>query len=332
MGRALWFPGAMQDTHAFAANPIAQLYASFADESAPTSPTWARLSRWIAETPEVQQRLDALPGRKRQPNLFLGAVKYLDGPTQPGGGFASWLEERWDEVERVILKRATQTNEPGRCSVFAPILASLPQPVALLELGASAGLCLLPERYRYELDGVTADGAEATDASPVLASTHRGSPPASPADLRVAFREGIDANPLDASDADDARWLRALVWPGEERREERLAAALAVAAQDPPRVRGGMLPDDLGDLLAGVPDGATPVVLHSAVLAYLGADDRREVIAQIRRSGAHWLSFEGTRVIEEVRGRVEDGPHFVAALDGEAVAKASPHGAWVEWL
>ena len=95
---------------------------------------------------------------------------------------------------------------------------------------------------------------------------------------------------------------------------------------------GGMLPDDLGDLLAGVPDGATPVVLHSAVLAYLGADDRREVIAQIRRSGAHWLSFEGTRVIEEVRGRVEDGPHFVAALDGEAVAKASPHGAWVEWL
>lgn len=65
----------MQDTHAFAANPIAQLYASFADESAPTSPTWARLSRWIAETQEVQQRLDALPGRKRQPNLFLGAVK-----------------------------------------------------------------------------------------------------------------------------------------------------------------------------------------------------------------------------------------------------------------
>ena len=173
----------MKGAHAYASMPIDELYRWFAGEADPTSPTWGDLCRWVADTPELLARLDALPGTKRQPNLFLGAIRYLDGPLVGGPGFLAWVEQNWDAVERLILSRSTQTNEPGRCAVLAPVLASLPQPVVLGELGASAGLCLLPDRYPW------------LDATGLV----------------VAHRAGLDAHPLDASDPDDARWLRALV-------------------------------------------------------------------------------------------------------------------------
>ena len=101
----------------------------------------------------------------------------------------------------------------------------------------------------------------------------------------------------------------------------------------------GVLPDDLGWFLAETvrraeAAGATPVVFHSATLAYLARADRDAVVAEIRASGVRWVSFEGPTVVTELRGRVPDDgrPHFVLALDGEPVARCSPHGAWVDWL
>lgn len=300
----------MKGAHAYATMPLDELYRWFAGEADPTSPTWGALCRWVADTPALCARLDALPGLKRQPNLFLGAIKYLDGPLVGGPAFLAWVDAHWAAIERLILTRFTQTNEPGRLAVLTPVFASLPQPVALLELGASAGLCLLPDRYPW-LD----------------------------ADLEIAHRAGLDANPLDASSPEDARWLQALVWPGEDEREARLAAALAIAAVDPPPVRRGTLPDDLpafldAELATAATLGATPVVFHSATLAYLPRTDRDAVVATIKRSGARWVSFEGPTVVTELRGRVPDDgrPFFVLALDGEPVARCSPHGGWVDWL
>ena len=301
----------MKGAHAYATMPIDGLYRWFAGEAAPTSPTWAALCRWVADTPALLARLDALPGLKRQPNLFLGAIKYLDGPLVGGPELLAWVDARWVSVESLVLTRFTQTNEPGRLGVLAPLFASLPQPVALLELGASAGLCLLPDRYPW------------LDATGLV----------------VAHRAGLDAHPLDASDPDDARWLRALVWPGEEERESRLAAALAIAAIDPPPIRRGVLPADLdafldAELATVARVGATPVVFHSATLAYLDRPDRDAVVAAIRTRDVRWVSFEGPTVVTELKGRVPDDgrPFFVLALDGEPVARCSPHGGWVDWL
>lgn len=299
----------MTDAHAYAAKPLTELYTWFAGEAQPTSPTWGALCRWVAATPAVLGRLDTLPGRKRQPNLFLGALKYFDAPLEGGPALLAWLDQHWPEVERLILGRATQTNEPGRCRVLSPVLAGLPQPIALLEVGASAGLCLLTDRLAPE---------------PGLAIVHR---------------EGLDANPLDAGDPDDARWLRALVWPGEDEREARLAVALELAAQDPPPVRAGLLPEDLPAALASLRDTAgrlhaTPVVMHSATLQYLARPERDEVERIIRDAGVRWVSLEGPTVLTSLKGRVPgDGrPYFVLALDGEPVARCSPHGGWVDWL
>lgn len=329
----------MKQAHAYATMPIDALYRWFAGEADPTSPVWGALCRWIADQPALCARLDALPGSKRQPNLFLAALRYHGAPLTGGPRFTAWVEDHWDALRATILGRATQTNEPGRCAVLAPVLAGLPQPIALLEAGASAGLCLIPDRYRYrQPSGALVAGRHATPGAPVLDCAATGRPPGNPADLVIAHRSGLDARPLDAGDPDDARWLRALVWPGEHAREQRLADALEVAASDPPPVRAGRLPGDLAAFLAaGIAAadaaGATPVLVHSATLAYLPRAERDEVVRLIRAGGVRWVSFEGPTVVTSLRGTLpEDArPHFIVALDGVPVARCSPHGGWVDW-
>lgn len=347
----------MRGVHAFEARPIDDLYRWFASEAA-SSPTWQRLCLWIADHPEVNARLDALPGRKRQPNVFLGALRYLSGPTAPGPDFVAWVDAHWAELERVMVARSTQTNEPGRCAVLAPVLASLPQPITLLEVGSSAGLCLLPDRYAYRfsegdpfgLPGENPGGQQssvvrpdaAADDAPVLECRVDGTPPGDPATLVVAARRGLDVNPLDAADPDDVRWLRALVWPDEQDREERLAACLALAAADPPEIvtgdlRGAALTESLDALLAAVAPGSTPVLQHSAVLAYLPRAERDAFERAVASAGVRWVSYEGPSVLTSVKARLTDRaawestPNFVVALDGEPIGRASAHGVWVSW-
>lgn len=335
----------MKDNHFLEREPIDDLYRWFAGETAQTSPVWERLCRWIAETPQVRDRLDTLPGMARQPNRFLAAIRYLDGPTEPGADFVAWVDARWPRIEEVVLTRTTQTNEPGRCAVTAPVLASLPQPVALLELGASGGLCLLPDRYAYRLDGRPVRLGTTHPCAPELPCQVTGAPPGDPVDLGVAGRLGVDLNPLDVTDPDTRRWLRALVWPGEEDRDARLTRALEVAAADPPEVRRADLTDDPATLVGGLVEElraaypqATPVVLHSAALAYLERADRDAVCEAILASGARWLSMEGIAVVPRIADRVAalgEPPYteaFVLSLDGEPVGFAQGHGRWVHWL
>src|SRR5205814_3579346 len=87
---------------------------------------------------------------KRQPNLLLAVVRRLFGTAADYGEFRRRILDNRDAVRFLMLTRSTQTNEPGRCAALLPVLAPLPQPLALLEVGASAGLCLLPDFYGYD--------------------------------------------------------------------------------------------------------------------------------------------------------------------------------------
>lgn len=333
----------MKGSHFLEHEPIDRLYEWFADETAATSPVWERLCRWIARTPQVHRRLDSLPGQARQPNRLLATIRFLDGPTQPGDQFTAWLDDHWAEVEHVILTRTTQTNEPGRCAVVAPVLASLPQPVALLELGTSAGLCLLPDRYSYSYDGGARAPSAAGPGAPAFPCRQEGTPPGDPATLEVVARHGLDLNPLDPADPDTQRWLRALIWPGEEDREQRLAAALRIAAEDPPPLSQADLTQNPSAVITAAVDalherapGATPVIIHSAFLAYLSRDDRQAVVDAIRASGARWISFEGHRVVPGIDvaslGEIPESSTFAVALDGEPLGWAQAHGRSVCWV
>src|SRR6266567_66998 len=96
-----------------------------------------------------------------------------------------------------MLSRTTQTNEPARCAVMLPLLAQLPQPLALLEVGASAGLCLLPDRYGYDYDGYT------LGSGPPVLKTHVENDPPLPNHLpEIVWRAGLDLDPIDVTDDD----------------------------------------------------------------------------------------------------------------------------------
>ena len=324
----------MFSSHYFARTPIPELYRWFATEAAPTSTIWRDVCLWVASTPEVGALLNTLPGTKRQPNLFLAALKYSEAPiTQPGEGLQAWVQANWALVEALILARATQTNEPGRCAVLAPVIASLGLSVALIEVGPSAGACLMMDRYSYRWTGdVSVSGG--VPGAPVIESQHTGAVPALGVP-EVGWRVGIDLNPLSATDADDVRWLRSLVWPGEDARERRLADCLDVVRREPPRIVMGDALDLLPQVLAEVPAGLTPVVFHSAVLAYFDRDDRTRFVDLIADLGVHWVSLEGAKVVPGVSDRLPSivpEPAMAVSLDGEPLCWTQHHGAWVDWF
>ena len=133
---------------------VAAGYEDFAEhEATGRSPLYVELADGVAHDAELVRWLDGLPTGKRQPNLLFTAYRLVAGTPSGWEEFRAVLGERRAEVEAVMFERRTQTNEPARCAVLLPLLAALPQPLALLEVGASAGLCLLPDRYRYDYDG-----------------------------------------------------------------------------------------------------------------------------------------------------------------------------------
>jgi hypothetical protein len=233
-----------------------------------------------------------------------------------------------------MLTRRTQTNEPGRCATLLPVLARLPQPLALLEVGASAGLCLLPDRYGYDYDGRRL--MPPSPDAPVFACRADPHTPLPTRQPNIAWCRGIDLDPVDVTDETQCTWLETLVWPEQTDRLERLRGAIAVARRDPPRIVRGDLLTDLETYAEEAPPGATLVVFHSAVLAYVTDAELREAFAQtVHRLGAVWISNEVPGVFLRVRDRLSrPGPRgaFLLSVDGEPTAWTGPHGAWIEWI
>lgn len=288
----------------------------------------------IAGDPTLAERIAALPPGKRQPNLIFAAARLAGAPLGPYSQLRPWLIDHWDVVAHVALTHATQTNEAGRCAVLLPALAGIRhQPLALIEVGAAAGLCLYPDRYSYRY--LLPDGTDCVlhpDDGPSGVILDCLMDPKDDLLDRVplvTWRAGVDLNPLDVTDSDDMLWLETLIWPEHDHRRARLRAASQIIAQDLAHLRTGDLLEQLPSLLNEVPSGTTPVVFHSAVLTYLSSRDRAAFIELIRsHPEVTWISNEGESVLPEVSAQVTepiDG-RTIVAVNGTPIALAGPHG------
>jgi hypothetical protein len=350
----------MQPMTELDAETLRDYYRTFARiEATDTSPLYTAWAEGVAADDEVIARLLDLPRPKRQANLLFAAARHLGAGEGSYADLRSWLLEHWTQTRELMLARSTQTNEAGRGATLLPALSRIDGPLALIEVGASAGLCLCPDRYSYRYTITeAADSATSTlttDRDP--ARTVRLDPPSGPSPVLidceltnasaprglpdVAWRAGIDLNPIDVTDASEREWLRSLVWPEHDVRRERLIAAAALVAEDPPRLVRGDLLETIEALLAEVPAGTQPVVFHSAVLAYVGAEARAEFASRMRsREDVVWISNEGAQVLPDIGAQVEAGAsggqptggRFVLAVDGEAIALTRPHGQSYEGL
>lgn len=244
-------------------------------------------------------------------------------------GRASWedvgsaLADEADFLGEWVATERVQTNEPRRCWWLVPCFLEAARRTGAeafdcLELGCSAGLNLLWDRYGY------AYASGGFEGSPVFRGEERGKPVPVAALPRVRARVGVDLAPPDLHDEEGVRLVKAFVWAGQDERLADLEAAIAVWRRDPPQVVVGDLVDELPALLGRRSDDAVLLVWETAVFGYLPQERRERARALIAESGCVFVHT----------GRPRDGSHDYYGLfvDEDEVAHAEFHGAWVEWL
>lgn len=258
-------------------------------------------------------------------------------------------EVLWSAVSRVLVEQAEflspwldgppQTNEVGRSAALMAGLLVLADrfhlPFALHELGASAGLNTVLDRYAYRL-GETVAGVRASSVriEPVWTGP---SPPVAP--VEVIRRAGLDRSPLDVRDPATRERLSAYVWADQRLRLARLEAALDLAGTDPPPVEQGDAADWLETRLAIAPEqGTCRVIMHTIAYQYFGDDTRVRICNHLKRVGAEatatapvaWLS------LEVASGSVDRRPELVLTVwpggETQRLAVCHPHGAEIHWL
>ncbi|HJW42468.1 MAG TPA: DUF2332 domain-containing protein [Rhizomicrobium sp.] len=307
------------------------------------------------------EELKALAARARpgQPhaNLILGAVHFLilRGARHPltrfyptAGGmtsvetedpfpdFRDFVAQYRAAIEPLIATRVTNTNEVGRSALLHAGFRAIATDVllSLIEIGPSAGLNLIWDRYgvRYARDGVEAITIN-PDAPLVIECALRGdrNPLAGPSP-RVASRVGLELNPVDLADADDRDWLRALIWPDQVARLERLDRAIDLFRAEKPPILAGDALALLPDALAQAPRETAICVYHTIALYQFSTEMREALESMLTVAGLRrpvWrLSFEfdgGLYILSAIR--YADG-----VREDTRLASCHPHGTWMEWF
>lgn len=345
---------------------LARIWEWFADTSCRGySPLYDRICRAVAQDGEVLALTQEAPPEAHQPNVLLGVVHYLlldglDHPladvyagrsdADPGPLFRELCLAHRADVLALMETRRTQTNECGRCAVIGPALTWAAQhvgrPLALVDVGTSAGLNLGCDRYL--LDYGTAGVCGPADAAVrIECAVTGGVPPIEPRLPEIVSRAGLDRSPIDLTDADDARWLLACVWP-DTGRLERTSAAIKDAQLHPPRIHQGDMIDDLPAVLDELPGEAVACVTTTWALAYLSRAGRERFAAQLASCALDrtivWISGEGPGIVSAFAGLQPpptEGiePSVLGAIvyrgdttQATALAYVHPHGASIDWL
>jgi hypothetical protein len=244
------------------------------------------------------------------------------------------IDEHFDQI-RTRLHRTVQTNEPGRSAVlFAGLLWLTDRhrrPIRLLEIGASAGLNLLADRYCYVVGGrELGDPASALRFEEPWARPPPIDLEATWSKLEVVNRAGCDLRPLDPTEPDDQLTLLSYIWPDELDRIERLRAALSVAARHPVPIAAQRASEWLAGQLGAGRDGELTVVWHSVMRQYVDPEEWAAIERALDvRPGVVRLSMEPSRDEHQGLPRLAlcehpGGSETVLALVGD-------HGLPIRW-
>lgn len=317
---------------------IANDYKRFAEiEARCCSLLYEEMALKVAASNEIQVFLSNLPVERRQPNLLFAATRFVCGTPHNAQSFEHLLMEHENEISEIMLQRTTQTNEPGRCACLLPALEQIEGPISLIEVGASAGLCLLPDRYGYDWGSkVLLPESQFDGKPPVFQCAASENTPLPEKYPLIVWRRGLDLNPLSVTDKDDVTWLETLVWPEDRARLVRLRAAIKVSQSNSPIVERGDLRHDLPKLIAMAPRDSTVVVFHTAVLNYVSEmEDRNRFAEDMLASDAVWLCNESPRVFPELSAQAGPSPSnglFLLSLNGKPIGWTGPHGQSIHWL
>jgi len=289
------------------------------------------LRRWSDDP--VAAELVGLDPAWDAPLRLLGGLHYL-----VLGGEAGWddpLEEHAAFLREFVATQGVQTNEVQRSWVLLPLLLRVAQRTEaetfdLVELGPSAGLNLVWDRYAYRYQAgewgreeavLSFDGEE---RRPVPEELLRLDP-------RVRARVGIDRAPIDVTTEDGARLLRSFVWAGQDDRMRRLDQAIEAVRGDPPEPVEGDYVVELPEVLAAQPPDSLTLVFQTASFGFIGDEGRARVRQVLEEAGERRpLAFIST-------GKPRDGDAWGLRIvywpggEREFAGHADFHGSWLQW-
>jgi hypothetical protein len=229
-----------------------------------------------------------------------------------------------------------QTNEAARSATFMAALLTLADRFGhefeLLEIGSSAGLNLLIDRYRYDLGGVVVGPA---DSTVVIIPEWKGPPPPQ-APVKITSIRGVDIAPIDVRDPAAAERLTAYVWVDQKERFARTEAAITLIRADYPMLEKGDAADFV-ELRLREPQAAntTRVLMHSIVWQYLPPETQQRITTAMEAAGTAatvdrplaWIAFEADRELKQHAVRLRIWPGNVDVV----IAIAHPHASWIIW-
>jgi hypothetical protein len=344
---------------------VAEFTGFTAREGKGYSPLYERFSAIIAVDRHMWELLGNAPEGFRRATLFFAALQStvaahpneplaawfpaVSGRPIPDGdpteALARFCREHATELAALIRTRRTQTNEVGRSAALLLGLAQVDEPIALVELGASAGLNLLLDEFRYEYETPAGVLAVGDPESPVRVRSELCGTGRVPGRIPViASRIGIDAAPVDPRDDAAVAWLQACVFADQAERRSRLAGAVTLARRRGGTVRQGLLPDLA--VLDEVPDDQQLCLMTSWVLPYLADDDRRAlidgVLARSKSRPISWITMEPAGAMPFRAGdpiAYTGAPPTVLAVSrfdegirtDTTLAVTHSHGVWIEW-
>jgi hypothetical protein len=316
----------------------AELLRRAAEDVEAGGPAWDLLAPHAAQPGTAALALRFLAALRRLVlDGRLPELAWFYGGAAPEGAwpeFRAALVSHREELAPLVA-RPCQTNEVGRSAAllggFLEVAAAWKRPLRLLEIGASAGLNLRWDRYRYEAPG----RAWGDPDSPVCLAGHFVEPPPMlPARAPVAERSGCDLRPLDATTAEGALSLASFVWPSRPERMTLLRGALEVARQVPAAIEQAGAGEWLARKLAKPVLGVVTVVFHSVFVQYVARPERERILSVLRNAGRTaavdapvvWLRMEPGPAAFEVRLTAWPGGRE------RLLATSGPHGRDVRWL
>jgi hypothetical protein len=334
---------------------IAQEFIRFADrECRGYSPLYERLSRIVAADEELLSLCrDAAPGQPI-PNLFFAAVQFQLArevaplrefyPTfsevprgdDPSMAFKSFCSQHATSIKSLVAQRRVQTNEVARCTSFLPAFGKISRLAAgdwaFVEVGCSAGLNLLWDYYRYMFSDGSVWGPEDSTVKLTCTLINSKSTLLLPYQgFRPRQRIGIDLHPVDLTDQDQFGWMKALIWPEQQDRVQRLELAARIFTGCAPDICRGEATTMLPDILYGYSTPGPICVYHSYVMNQLTSDQRmrfRQVLADA--SSTRLLAEVACDYAEPPAARVR-GYLYESGIRREICSmKCGPHGQWLE--
>ncbi len=333
---------------------ISKRFQTFAKDCEGSSELYHFLSLKIAEDEDLLRIASKSREGQPEPNLLFGAIHLLlingeehalqryypslvlnfGAADHAYPSFRKFALDYTVEIVQILQQKLVQTNEVQRSAYLFPAILTVSayfedRPMALVELGASAGLNLLWDQYLFQYDAEEPVGF--SGSSLTVTCTLKGSkrPDISRIMPVISSRTGIDLSPIDVTNQDQITWLQALVWPEHFDRKARLSKALRIALVNPVNLVQGDAIDLLPQILSKTPPSEIPCVYHTWVANQMSGEQREQLLQIVDEFGQK-------QDIVHIHTNIEPHLHATVYRNGERIdlplANVDGHARWIEWL